>query len=43
MKTIDVVAAVIEKDGEILAHIENADWLPADIKVVGALEKRGEL
>ena len=43
MKTIDVVAAVIEKDGEILAHIENVDWLPADIKVVDALEKHGEL
>lgn len=43
MKTIDVVAAIIEKDGEILAHIENVDWLPADIKVVDALEKRGEL
>ena len=43
MKTIDVAAAVIEKDGEILAHIENVDWLPADIKVVDALEKRGEL
>lgn len=43
MKTIDVVAAVIEKDGEILAHIENVDWLPAAIKVVDALEKRGEL
>lgn len=43
MKTIDVVAAIIEKDGEILAHIENVDWLPADMKVVDALEKRGEL
>ena len=43
MKTIDVVAAIIEKDGEILAHIESVDWLPADIKVVDALEKRGEL
>lgn len=38
MKTIDVVAAIIEKDGEILAHIENVDWLPADMKVVDALE-----
>lgn len=28
MKTIDVVAAIIEKDGEILAHIESVDWLP---------------
>ena len=37
------VAAIIEKDGEILAHIENVDWLPADMKVVDALEKRGEL
>ena len=26
-----------------LAHIESVDWLPADMKVVGALEKRGEL
>lgn len=26
-----------------LAHIENVDWLPADMKVVDALEKRGEL
>ena len=43
MKTIDVVAAIIEKDGEILAHAENVDWLPADIKVVDALEKRDEL
>lgn len=43
MKTIDVVAAIIEKDGEILAHIESVDWLPADVKVVRALEKRGEL
>lgn len=43
MKTIDVVAAIIEKDGEILAHIENVDWLPANMKVVDALEKRGEL
>lgn len=43
MKTIDVVAAIIEKDGEILAHIENVDWLPVDMKVVRALEKRGEL
>ncbi len=43
MKIIDVVAAIIEKDGEILAHIENVDWLPADMKVVDALEKRGEL
>lgn len=43
MKTVDVVAAVIEKDGEILVHIENVDWLPADIKVVDALEKRGKL
>lgn len=43
MKTIDVVAAIIEKDGEILARIENVDWLPADMKVVDALEKRGEL
>ena len=43
MKTIDVVAAIIEKDGEILAHIENVDWRPADVKVVRALEKRGEL
>ena len=43
MKTIDVVAAIIEKGGEILAHIENVDWLPADMKVVDALEKRGEL
>lgn len=43
MKTIDVVAAIIEKDGEILAHIENVDWLPVDMKVVDALEKRGEL
>lgn len=43
MKTIDVVAAIIEKDGGILAHIESADWLPADVKVVRALEKRGEL
>ena len=34
MKTIDVVAAIIEKDGEILAHIESVDWLPADVKVV---------
>ena len=34
---------VIEKDGEILAHIESVDWLPADVKVVRALEKRGEL
>ena len=40
MKTIDVVAAIIEKGGEILAHV---DWLPADVKVVRALEKRGEL
>ena len=40
---LDVVAAIIEKDGEILAHIENVDWLPADMKVVDALEKRGEL
>ena len=43
MKTINVVAAIIEKDGEILAHIESVDWLPADMKVVDALEKRGEL
>lgn len=43
MKTIDVVAAIIEKDGEILVRIENVDWLPADMKVVDALEKRGEL
>lgn len=43
MKIIDVVAAIIEKDGEILAYIENVDWLPADMKVVRALEKRGEL
>lgn len=43
MKAIDVVAAIIEKDGEILAHIESVDWFPADIKVVDALEKRGEL
>lgn len=43
MKIIDVVAAIIEKDGEILAHTENVDWLPADMKVVDALEKRGEL
>ena len=43
MKTINVVAAIIEKDGEILAHIESVVWLPADMKVVGALEKRGEL
>ena len=43
MKTFVVVATIIEKDGEILAHIENVDWLPADIKVVDALEKRGEL
>lgn len=43
MKIIDVVAAIIEKDGEILAHTESADWLPADVKVVRALEKRGEL
>ena len=43
MKTIDVVAAIIEKDGEILAHIENVDWLPANMKGVDALEKRGEL
>lgn len=42
-KIIDVVAAIIEKDGEILAHIENVDWLPADMKVVDALEKRGKL
>lgn len=43
MKTIDVVAAIIEKDGEILAHIESVNHLPADMKVVDALEKRGEL
>ena len=43
MKTIDVVAAIIEKDGEILAHIENVDWLPVNMKGVDALEKRGEL
>lgn len=43
MKTIDVVAAIIEKDGEILVHIENVDWLPADMKVVDALKKHGEL
>ena len=43
MKTIDVVAAIIEKDGEILAHTENVDWLPADIKVVDTLERLGEL
>ena len=43
MKTINVVAAIIEKDGEILAHIKSVDWLPADMKVVGALGKRGEL
>ena len=43
MKTIDVVAAIIEKGGEILAHIESVEWLPADMKVVDALEKRGEL
>lgn len=43
MKTIDVVAAIIEKDSEILAHIESVDWLPADMRAVGALEKRGEL
>lgn len=43
MKTIDVVAAIIEKDGKILAHIESVDWLPDDVKVVRALEKRGEL
>ena len=43
MKTIDVVAAIIEKDGEILAHIENVNHLPADMKVVDALEKRGGL
>lgn len=43
MKTIDVAAAIIEKGGEILAHIENVDWLPADMKVVDALKKRGEL
>ena len=43
MKTIDVVAAIIEKDGEILAHIESVEWLPVDMKVVDALEKRGEL
>ena len=43
MKTIDVVAAIIEQEGEILAHIENVDCLPADMKVVDALEKHGEL
>lgn len=43
MKTINVVAAIIEKNGEILAYIENVDWLPADMKVVDALKKRGEL
>ena len=26
-----------------LAHIESVEWLPADVKVVHALEKRGEL
>ena len=26
-----------------LAHIESVEWLPADVKVVRALEKRGEL
>ena len=26
-----------------LEHIESVDWLPADVKVVSALEKRGEL
>ena len=26
-----------------LAHIESVDWLSADVKVVHALEKRGEL
>ena len=43
MKIIDVVAAIIEKDGEILAHIQSVNHLPADMKVVDALEKRGEL
>ena len=26
-----------------LEHIESVDWLPADVKVVSAVEKRGEL
>ena len=26
-----------------LEHIESVDWLPADVKVVSAFEKRGEL